>query len=869
MLLQVSTLVSAQGHCKEEIQRLREAQAREMDQVSKSHQIELAAARTETVEAEARYQKEIARATHDRAEAISRAVSERSTQAMNKLKSEVNTYALKIQGLELDLAAEIEKNAISASAFEDFQLEITKLQNLLFEQRRALADAEIKLDQHIDILKDKDNVVSEKDRHILDLQSELQELHTNQAWQLEEVERVSQHRCKSFESELSAVRDKVSELELSHESLIYSHEREASDKDKEIKGLAQVIEEFQAQMQELHEQNERAIDETKLDLIEEHEKVVHEMHKKNCNDAADLKLSNQQKLQALRTEHENALESARADYAEDLKKLDELLEVSEGRKELAELAIAEGKMTIEALEAQVASLKLENDERMAGKSLLGDTSKHASDGTAALQKPIETLRDDTEDKDKQYAAAIRKIEGDLAGATKALEERKGEMDLTVRRHAEEMNSLATLHAAELEAVTSESRDALRQLQKNHDDLLAKSNQTANEDGEVLETLKSAHAEALQKRASDLQHLQTTHAEETRDKLDQVKRAHQEEISALVEDHDLKYNSLHQELNTANEQLQQLRDFQDGTIQTHRCEELAEQVEVLKSEVANSQVELVQANTEVAKLMAELEVARRTLHDTTESDHLRYEMFELTQQHAAEISRIQDAVALENEKRGKERKQGAEVRDRLVSETAKLTNELSVAKSEAEKNLMDLHVSMAETHEAVKHNAANCQALELYKAGHLKALDELKLAQAEIERLKRARSQARKRSSSVTPQELEALQMAADAEREQNAKLREKIQEAHVAAERQATKLREVECALKVTTAELVEMQTVRPNGSEYSASPAPKSGLRSSRWAVTVAADQTDNERREEDENLGFAIEGNVGSPSLSGVVAW
>ncbi|KAL8940769.1 MAG: hypothetical protein Q9216_002649 [Gyalolechia sp. 2 TL-2023] len=43
-------------------------------------------------------------------------------------------------------------------------------------------------------------------------------------------------------------------------------------------------------------------------------------------------------------------------------------------------------------------------------------------------------------------------------------------------------------------------------------------------------------------------------------------------------------------------------------------------------------------------------------------------------------------------------------------------------------------------------------------------------------------------------------------------------------------VRELESALKVTTAELVELRTDRPNSSSYSGSPIPRSGLRSSRW---------------------------------------
>ncbi|KAL8975036.1 MAG: hypothetical protein Q9197_000732 [Variospora fuerteventurae] len=51
------------------------------------------------------------------------------------------------------------------------------------------------------------------------------------------------------------------------------------------------------------------------------------------------------------------------------------------------------------------------------------------------------------------------------------------------------------------------------------------------------------------------------------------------------------------------------------------------------------------------------------------------------------------------------------------------------------------------------------------------------------------------------------------------------------SEKLQTRVRELESALKVTTAELVELRTARPSGSSVSGSPIPQVGLRLSRWA--------------------------------------
>ncbi|KAI4097793.1 MAG: hypothetical protein LQ344_000065 [Seirophora lacunosa] len=65
------------------------------------------------------------------------------------------------------------------------------------------------------------------------------------------------------------------------------------------------------------------------------------------------------------------------------------------------------------------------------------------------------------------------------------------------------------------------------------------------------------------------------------------------------------------------------------------------------------------------------------------------------------------------------------------------------------------------------------------------------------------------------------------EEEQNSQLGTRKAE----TEKLQTRVRELESALKVTTAELVELRTERPSGSSFSGSPIPKAGLRSSRWA--------------------------------------
>lgn len=107
-------------------------------------------------------------------------------------------------------------------------------------------------------------------------------------------------------------------------------------------------------------------------------------------------------------------------------------------------------------------------------------------------------------------------------------------------------------------------------------------------------------------------------------------------------------------------------------------------------------------------------------------------------------------------------------------------------------------------------------------------------------------------------EIEALKKADDQQRNQNTILQQQLQQAEDVLELRAMRLREAESALKVTKAELVELQTKRPNNSQFACStPPPKSSYRSSLWAI-------DENTAKRDENLGPSISGNVGHPLLS-----
>ena len=331
---------------------------------------------------------------------------------------------------------------------------------------------------------------------------------------------------------------------------------------------------------------------------------------------------------------------------------------------------------------------------------------------------------------------------------------------------------------------------------------------------------------------------------------------------MQQEHERRYASLREELERAsNVQLKSLQKNHEETLS-----ELRSQSDQDRNAIAEKESELheirekgVKAQEEDQKLRAQLMQLEAETAKATEE--LRANVSELTKKHEAELLDLKETLRVEDEKREKERRQGAEVRDRLARELEALRREIPEANEQVSRHQKLLEMSKIEAHDANTKLATTLAALEDLKPRHqqnLRELDDLKV--------KAASNRSISMSTNTEPEfneELEALQAIADAEREQNDKLKAQLQEALQAADLHATRVREVEAALKVTSAELTEMRTKRNSVSEFVASPPPKGGLRTSRWA----AESEDGEARddaEEGEDLGSSIEGTVGTPSSS-----
>lgn len=878
----------------EDAEKLRAMHTSEAADRIATYKSDLAASNNKLDEAEARLKEHLVQSVKDVEEAKRVAALSSTEEAKATLDAELEKHATALEGLQRQLSDERSIGLDAACRIQNLQSELSGLQDLLSETNERHADVLRKSDE--DHIVEKEKSIATKDQEIAELRGEIKLLQTTHCSQVEEAKSTALEQS-ALQSELVALREKFDRLEAHQQSDSATHDGNLKSKDQEIHALGRVIEDLQNLAQQTHEAKEKAIDEAKLDLIKEHDKIVSDL-RRNQREAIDAMALAHEELETQWKDRSISMDKTESKVSE----LENSLKLSESALEAAKAASKEASEAIDALNLKVRALESERDEAHAGKNSMDDALRQSSSEILNLKKTLETFGSESQSKDEQHQLAIKKMKNELDSTAKALEDKSIEGSSYSETVAEELKVLRQSHAVDKEEIQRRSKAALQDLQNSYDDLLATSSRAEKDHSVNLEKVKAEHRGALEKHAQDLKDLKTTHSKDMdelkshaerhrsqdrqsinsshAEKTAKAEKKYQRDIDELQQQHEKRYISLRNELESENREktslaqtahetslldLQsQIQHYKELLLEAQEQSRIAKEsqddgssaakLEELNSQLEEARAEVAQAKEEVTNLVAAAREASEALPDTTESDRLRQEMSELTKQHAAETYKIQENIELETERREKERKQGAEVRDRLVAESERMRHELLVTIDVSKEHQGAMHASAGLLQEANQKLSTARHVADRHKNEHRKVLEELKAAQGQIEELKSAHSQMEVPRSPDVSQEFQALKVDLAAERESSAKLEDRLREAQAM---HATRIREMESALKVTTAELVELKTERPNGSVVAASPAFKSGLRSSRWAVM------DNEQNQdggamEGEELGSLIEGNM-----------
>ncbi|MCJ1282378.1 hypothetical protein MMC26_001701 [Xylographa opegraphella] len=943
---------------------LRLEHSSKIEELSVVHVAETEALRSQLGEAEAKHIKYIERSLRDIEKAKTSSVEKGSQDAARLLENQQRAHEESLKILHDQLNAEKISGSAAASRVETLlsELSILKSQIEKEKQRKAneLEDAQTQFEV---ILKEKDELIEMKEGDTLTMQRELEQLVITHNHELEDaeattsqhvvelqrVEQESRQQIRKLEADLATTMDERQNIELTTRSEIYS--------------MGQVIESLQDELQILKERKDREIDALKVRLIQEHDETMTKVHsehelalqaaKDDLNQRSRSAASDHnEELQRLRTDLEkvkqehnealSALSASKSKLQRDLENVSAQSSSNAEAKTLLEKALEDASGEISSLKKVLETFDKDSQGKEEQHASIISKMKEDLEHTArALQEKSSESSNLTE-KHRAELESVRKNHADEVEAMKAESVRKADGAL------KDLQEKYDLLKRDLQQAQDNSEASLNRLKAEHTEMSRKMTESHNHE---LEELKQSHESYIQQARDTVETAAAQEvekaAEKHRESINDLSRQHGENLTAIREGHQKVLSDLQEQvlqhrkdLANAENELQSSRELHSSIERETRdehfkeLEELQSQITITERDVAQSQLALEKLQEEkvhieavnsqqsieledlrnllaedketIEKLIAVSEEADRMRSDASEALALKEELESLRRSHELELTKLQETMSIEAEKREKERKQGAEVRDRLVGQLAELEKfrtDFPAAKDLAQEHLHAAEVARQEAQDAhnklsaaikehenqqtvmsakLDTNLALVQDLETRQkdltAEHEKALlaakeheDRHQNALAELEKVRAEMTTAKNRRLSQTAvgseimQELDALQIIADKERDKNDRLKKQIAEISRTAEAHATRVREMEAALKVTTAELTEMKTKRSDGKEFAATPVSKKGLRTSRWP----ADSNDDgfvevEREAEAEELGSSIEGTVGPPFLS-----
>ena len=889
--------------------------AAKIEELSRIHAREFEAIGSRLAEAESQREQLLEKSIKDLENARNVGTSQSSDDAIEKPEDKEKPYRDALKVLEDQLALEKSSGSEIASQLEELRTEISGLTSQLDQEKsrsaKHLDDAQAQLQR---MTQEKTDLTTSKNDEIAKLQDEsaqMQIFHNNA---LESARQEVSHQIKQLEVELEGSVSQVHELENEAKTISGRHNDALQEKEVEVSSLSKVVDTLQDHIQQLQASKDHDLDACKVELIQEHEAVISKMQARHELDIHGIQESTRQESvsETIRYEDEirNLREKMEKSRIDQESKSVELLSLKHEKDELSCSLNIERESSRDMIQELETTLKATSGELVKLKEVAEAFDEKSQDKSSQHELSLTKMRDQLESAEK----ALENRSDEYSSISKKQSMQLKEM------HDSHAKEIATVKAD----IKEEHDHAFRELQTKYDNLLktwregAESHSIALEMSKVekekfLESIQKSHEieiEALEQRlkrenSQEKHHYETRYAKAK----DLAEQNHLEEIGATQHQHEKELRSHKNALSELQDQviqgrkalacaeneLQMVREAQSNTHSDEKnkykqqFEELQDQLLQAKSDVASTQAELdnvrqqklkaeslhrqysadeknmratLDHNKEtIEKLTAAVEEASNVMPDTSEAERLKESISELTKQHAVEISKIQETMSVENEKRDKERKQGAEVRDRLAAELRELESvrrELPAVKEEVEQYRKDAELARVEMHGAEERLDQALAASQDQEAHHRDALAKIDQLQAELKKARKrsATPKGHTRTDSSHAQECDALQIMVDKERQQNDKLKKQLDEALAAADRHATRAREKDAALKVTTAELTELRTKRPDGRDFTSTPTPTRKLRTSRWASNESQDDAGTDL--DGENLGAHIEGTV-----------
>lgn len=900
---------------------MRQERKSELDDLNRKYQAELNALRTKLEEMQANHRELVEKHTKDLEDARRLATEEAQTEAVKNSEQDESTHAEALQALEERLAHEQEQNSSARNRVDELIATLAEVQDKLGQ---ADGDRSRLEDGHADVLARRDQELHGKDQVIDNLKAELQRLYESKEEELEAAKTASKKSSSELDEENSRLKSKLQAAISALEDKNSAHEDVMNEKDKELSSMSEKLRDLEGQLHTLSDNNEHENATRTSELRKEHEKNMIDLKKEH--DAALASLSDKhtaaletsnneleelrrslegekekssQRVETARSELsekltemtarksglEAQLEQVNADHAEQLdderekrKALErQLKEVRDSTTAAINAAKEETSAMASSLEEKLKAAEVEAQEN---KKLSEDGKqafKDATDEVEALKKALETFTEEHQAKDEQHTAILKDLKSEMAAASMSLEQSTHELESARKQHNKEMQDLQDQQAVEKQAIEDSAhrhhQTAVDEVRAKYDDLQQNFERVKKEHASELEARKAEYTEMMDVQASlakEMSEMENGHAKELEDmardlesrhtktmkdaeaaaeeKLSEAEGKHSRDLEKLVNEHQETYSRLRKELeeDKAKEVAKEVAKAQKG--HDAAMEEMRAAMAELRTELEQEKVAATRISVEVHKV-----------HEAA-LDELKL----ASDKAIAELQETHEAVLEELGVELCQAKAAAATTEKELEVLRKVPPKID--EEEAAQLKKDLESARTELKQANEKLTAALQNAERLKAQHDEAVKEVETVKTDSAGEERSEAEPTPNNDAELKTQIDELQSAVDATNKENNTLKDKLQKAENAAERHALKLRELEAAYKVTSAELTEMQTKRSNGADYCASPTPKSGLPLSKWADT--SDVGDSDGKEGDE-LGSSIEGTVGGPFTSASIEY
>ncbi|KAL8719632.1 MAG: hypothetical protein Q9225_003380 [Loekoesia sp. 1 TL-2023] len=450
----------------------------------------------------------------------------------------------------------------------------------------------------------------------------------------------------------------------------------------------------------------------------------------------------------------------------------------------------------------------------------------------ALQDRMQQLRESSERELSRYREALE-----------ALESRLGQYQEAKTKDLEKHSQIIAALHHELDEVQANKNRELKHQQEVIEvlqDRIRDLNETKERELEIVkQSLAKEHEEAVTGLQLELDNVLAKKAEDIRQQ-DDSRESAESSIEALKNTYQSQLDQLRATLASVHASNTELRHNIDDNKGRHE-----EVVSSLKAELERSMAE-------EAKLRAEIDYTRQQFSDLGKERNDIQSVLQSNEEALKQMSENvaslqQQLAALNNEEIA------------LLEKNAQAEKELATARKLLDDMRRENQQLSAHNQDKLEEARKLRAELEYRAFEGQEAYNEMEFERVIIESrmdlLRSKLAEARSGRNGVADQELAMLRADVQAANKAKAELESEL---HEAREKYKVQLRELESALKVTTAELVELRTERPNGSSYSGSPIPKSGLRSSRWAKVDGNGSGEGDGALVGEELSSHIQGQV-----------